>query len=545
MIDDEADNASINTNPEEDKSTRINELIRDILRLFHKSGYVGYTATPFANIFIPIEEDQIFPRDFIINIPAPSNYIGPDKVFGIKPLEDDELSDTVLPIISQVNDFEPFIPTGHKKNGILPDDIPDSLKLAIKSFILTCAIRRLRGQCNVHNTMLVHVSRYINWQSHIKQLVEGVFDFYRRGIEFKISNIIEELRIAFEVDSNNYKSFVTTSNLILDSELRNIDSEIQTHTWKEVLPHLYDAASKIIVKDVNGGSADVLNYYDHRNIGMSVIAIGGDKLSRGLTLEGLSISYYLRASRMYDTLMQMGRWFGYRTGYVDLCRLFTSRLLNEWFCHITLASEELREEFNYMSNVAGSTPEQYALKVRTHPGVLQISASNKIRRATEINISWAGRLVETYQLSVKEISITENINNINKLVTSLKKVSIESKTQNSFIWKNIDVDLVNTFLLSFKIPDSLQKVNPSHLVDFISASNKSGELKTWNIAIMSKSDGEKYNLNEDTIEDINIVLDNIDLWIKNYNSEKKMSMNVELSYNLKELVKEFEELLKN
>jgi hypothetical protein len=112
---------------------------------------------------------------------------------------------------------------------------------------------------------------------------------------------------------------------------------------------------------------------------------------------------------MYDTLMQMGRWFGYRPGYVDLCRLFTSRELNEWFCHITLASEELRSEFDYMADIAGSTPEQFALKVRTHPGVLQISASNKIRRAVTVDVSWAGRLVESYQLQKNPVVIENNL----------------------------------------------------------------------------------------------------------------------------------------
>ena len=99
---------------------------------------------------------------------------------------------------------------------------------------------------------------------------------------------------------------------------------------------------------INGQSADTLEYYENEKTGISVIAIGGDKLSRGLTLEGLSVSYFLRASKMYDTLMQMGRWFGYRPGYVDLCRLFTSSELNEWFRHITMASEDLREEFDAM-----------------------------------------------------------------------------------------------------------------------------------------------------------------------------------------------------
>lgn len=484
MIDDEADNASINTSPDDDKSTRINSLIRDILRLFNKSGYVGYTATPFANIFIPIEEDQIFPKDFIINIPAATNYIGPDKVFGIRPLEEDETSDTVLPIVNRIDDFEEIIPNGHRKDSELPDSLPYSLDLAIRNFIITCAIRRLRGQVNIHNSMLIHVSRFIIWQKHLKYLVEQLFDFYRRGIEFNTPQVIKELKEAFEQDADNYKSYITVTNQILDSSLKNIDSNIKVHNWNEVKTHLHDAASRIVVKEINGGSGDALNYYDHKN-GLSVIAIGGDKLSRGLTLEGLSISYYLRASRMYDTLMQMGRWFGYRPGYVDLCRLYTSRELNEWFCHITLASEELRSEFEYMADVAGSTPEKYALKVRTHPGVLQISASNKIRRAVNIDVSWAGRLVESYQLQKSPSVIDNNLKATTDLISSLG--SLFEKQSNNYLWRNINVDLIKPFLSKFKVPESLVRVDPSNLLQFVNVQVTNGELTNWSVGLMTKA----------------------------------------------------------
>ncbi len=484
MIDDEADNASINTNPDEDKSTKINALIRDILRLFKKSGYVGYTATPFANIFIPIEEDQIFPRDFIINIPASSNYIGPDKVFGIQPLENDEISDTVLPIVTRIDDFNELIPNGHKKNTSLPDQLPTSLHLAIKSFIITCAIRHLRGQENVHNSMLIHVSRFIAWQKHIKELVENVFNFYRRGIEFNTPVIMEELRVVFENDTSDFKSYKTVTQQILNSGLSEIDSNIQIHSWEDVRSHLHEAASRIIVREINGGSGDALNYFDHKN-GLSVIAIGGDKLSRGLTLEGLSVSYYLRASRMYDTLMQMGRWFGYRPGYVDLCRLFTSRELNEWFCHITLASEELRSEFDYMADIAGSTPEQFALKVRTHPGVLQISASNKIRRAVTVDVSWAGRLVESYQLQKNPKVIENNLMATVELILSLNNVY--QSNSNNYLWRNVNPDIVKTFLSHFKVSESLVRVDPANLLQFINVQISNRELTHWNIALMSKT----------------------------------------------------------
>lgn len=504
LIDDEADNASINTNKDDDTATRINQHIKNILNLFDKSGYVGYTATPFANIFIPINEDDLFPRDFIINIPAPSNYIGPEKVFGIKVLEDEDESETVLPIVNRINDYLDLIPNGHKKNTAIPNELPESLRTAIKCFILTCAIRRLRGQVNVHNSMLVHVSRFTRWQAQIKTLVEKTFDFYSRGIEMKIPIVLDEIRKTFEEDKEYtyeyngetiteiYKSFKTVSQTISET-MPNVDTLVSVHQWEDVLPHLHYAVAKIEVKEINGGSGDVLNYFDHKK-GLSVIAIGGDKLSRGLTLEGLSVSYYLRASRMYDTLMQMGRWFGYRPGYVDLCRLFTSRELNEWFCHITLASEELRNEFEYMSNVAGSTPEQYALRVRTHPGVLQISASNKIRQAVNVEVSWSGRLVESYQLQKNPITINNNLNVTKNLINSLSK-SFETRN-NHFLWKNVNVDLIKPFFQNFKVSENLKKVDPAKLLDFIEVSNKSGELTQWNIAIRFKRDAEyTYPLN--------------------------------------------------
>lgn len=507
LIDDEADNASINTNKDEDTATRINQHIKNILNLCERSGYVGYTATPFANIFIPIKEDDLFPRDFIINIPAPSNYIGPEKVFGIEVLEDDnDENDSVLPIVNRVDDYRDSIPNGHKKDDQFPTELPASLKTAIKCFILTCAIRKLRGQEKVHNSMLVHVSRYTRWQKQIKELVENTFNSYRLGIEFNSSSVLNELKKTFEEDheynishagetiTERYKSYKTVSQIILDT-MPNVDSQVSVHTWEEVLPHLHSATAKIEVREINGGSGDALNYFDHKD-GLSVIAVGGDKLSRGLTLEGLSVSYYLRASRMYDTLMQMGRWFGYRPGYVDLCRLFTSRELNEWFCHITLASEELRSEFEYMSDVAGSTPEQYALRVRTHPGVLQISASNKIRRAVNVEISWAGRLVESYQLQKTLKIVQSNLEVTRSLINSLP--SSYATKDNHILWKNISADLVKPFFQNFKVSESLKKVDPINLLSFIDISNKSGELINWNIGIITKRKTGKdiiYNLN--------------------------------------------------
>lgn len=489
LIDDEADNASINTNGKEIDPTKINGHIRSILGLFDKSAYIGYTATPFANIFISVQQgDDLFPRDFIINLPSPDNYIGPALVFGLKPQDEDALDTDVLPIAHCIRDHNNFIPDRHKLDDVKPNEVPESLRLAIRCFILVCAIRRLRGQTEAHNSMLVHVSRFISWQGHVKEKVEAIFMDYRSKIQIEWAETVEEFRRTFEEDNDEYLSFVTTSQRILNTPtLRDIDTRIVVHDWESVRRELNEAIQRIEVREINGSSGDALNYFENQKKGLSVIAIGGDKLSRGLTLEGLSVSYYLRATRMYDTLMQMGRWFGYRSGYVDLCRLFTSRELNEWFAHIAYASEELRSEFNYMADTR-STPEQYALRVRTHPGQLQISAANKTRHAVEVNISWAGKTVESYLLSKKKEVIQSNLDTLADLIEKMGGIQEpEPYKPDSFLWRGVAAEHIQTFLNRFVIPDSLLTSRPDFLEKYIADQVRIGEMGTWNVALMSKS----------------------------------------------------------
>lgn len=484
LIDDEADNASINTSRDGDDPTAINKNICKIIKLFNRSAYVGYTATPFANIFIPLDKDDLFPKDFIINLPAPDNYIGPEKVFGTSANPDG--NEDLLPIIFPVTDSDTFVPAGHKRDDPKPtiDDIPESLKTAIKCFIITCAIRIARGQENKHNSMLIHVSRFQAWQNHLKIIIDRLFKYYKSEIEANDPTIMEEFRQIFEEDTPNYRSYCSITREILNSPvLSRVDNRMRLHTWNEIKPLLYRAVQKIEVKSINGTSGDSLTYYENEKNGISVIAIGGDKLSRGLTLEGLSVSYFLRASKMYDTLMQMGRWFGYRPGYVDLCRLFTSNELNEWYRHITLASDELREEFRYLAE-SGGTPENYALKVRTHPGQLQITSISKMRHTRNIQVSWAGRLVETYQLLQNSISKRNNLAVTDSLLSEL---GTPDRIKSDYLWTGVSSDIICDYLSRFQLPESLTKVNLDLICDYIRELNEVGELISWNIALMSKN----------------------------------------------------------
>jgi Z1 domain. len=400
LIDDEADNASINTKklpdpvngqlPDDYDVTAINEKIRELLSSFDKCAYVGYTATPFANIFINPDcstqrlGDDIFPRSFIINLPVSSNYVGPARVFGLDSDPDAGIEGLdPLPIIRVVKDYDAFFPENHKKDLAVPG-LPKSLKEAIRAFILTCATRWARGQISVHNSMLIHVTRYVDVQRQITQLVRDELASLKRRIAYGDGNSPRKIRS--ELESLWKNDFESTSLAMPDYVPNQV-------SWEEVNEALHAATSKIEVKEINGTAMDILDYVEHSG-GRSVIAIGGDKLSRGLTLEGLSISYYLRASKMYDTLMQMGRWFGYRPGYPDLCRLYTTRDLVQWYRHITLAEQELRREFEYMWS-SGRTPSDYGLRVRTHPEGLLITALNKMREGVTMQLSYAGELVET------------------------------------------------------------------------------------------------------------------------------------------------------
>ena len=373
VIDDEADHASVDTGEqlfnadgtpdEEHQPKTINSLIRKILHSFAKSAYVGYTATPFANIFIhrrgatSDEGPDLFPQSFIINLAAPSNYVGPARVFGLRAPEG-RLGG--LPLMRDVSDHinkdEPggWMPAKHNKEHVPAfgggEEPPPSLHQAICSFALACAARACRGQESEHSSMLVHVTRFTNVQSHVHAQVEAVVRRMRQRITRCNDHeaLLAQLKLLWESD------FVPTCEEIA-LRLPEPGGPPKIPTWDEILVALPDALSDIEVRMINGTAKDALDYAERQGKGLKVIAIGGDKLARGLTLEGLCVSYFVRTTKMYDTLMQMGRWFGYRPGYVDLCRLYTTGDLVEWFGHIADASEELREEFDAMVE-RGATP---------------------------------------------------------------------------------------------------------------------------------------------------------------------------------------------
>ncbi|MBD3897917.1 Z1 domain-containing protein [Halomonas sp. ML-15] len=438
LIDDEADNASINVKYGKNEVSRINGQIRELLGLFRRSCYVGYTATPFANIFIDPEQDEameaedLFPRDFIIGLDAPNNYFGPRKVFL------DGMPDEEEPLyLRNIIDNEDVLPIRHKIDDDLVS-VPPSMIEALRAFLIARTIRDLRGQREQHASMLVNSSRFTRMQGLIRNRLQEALDTIRDSIRINASlgeRGIRDPEIAALRD-------------IWAAEYHEAWSD-----WGEIQTQMLSSIGGAKVVEVNSRVND-LDYSAAGERGLTVIAVGGFSLSRGLTLEGLTVSYFLRNSMMYDTLMQMGRWFGYRGKYEDLCRIWMPPQAIGWYAHIAEATEELHEELRRMQRDK-ATPLQFGLAVRSHPSSLLVTARNKLGSGEKhVKIGLSNGYVETHKL-INSPEIQEgNRSAARALALALQAdghhLTDDARVSGGFLLRDVDVALIDDFLLRFR-----------------------------------------------------------------------------------------------
>lgn len=515
VIDDEADHASVDTGEqmfnddgtpdEEHQPKTINSLIRQVLHAFTRKAYVGYTATPFANIFIhhkgatSKEGPDLFPRAFIINLAAPSNYVGPTRMFG-KMTKEGRVG--ALPLSRNIVDHYDseadvgWMPPKHKKTHVPTyngqETIQPSLREAICVFVLACAVRELRGQGDQHSSMLIHVTRFVDVQTHVREQVEEVVRRMRQKITRGIDAdaLLKQLRELWEQD------FLPIRDRVAELSPTE-ECPPAMPCWDEVLSALPEVLDDIEVRSINGTAKDALDYATP-GAALKVIAVGGDKLARGLTLEGLCVSYFVRTTKMYDTLMQMGRWFGYRPGYLDLCRLYTSPDLVRWFAHIADASEELREEFDFMAD-AKLTPEQYGLKVMSHE-VLTVTSPLKMRNAQTLSLSYSGTRPQTIlfhrdaEIQVRNLAATD------ALIASLGDKWLDDPRYSrdgdpdswpgARLWKDVDASKVLTFLGAYTTHPNASSAKAELLSEYIVKMIATGQLGKWSVALLGGGLGE-------------------------------------------------------
>ncbi len=492
VIDDEADQASVNTRYRTDRSgeirddsevSKINELIRRILSLFSCRSYVGYTATPYANIFIPPQindselEDDLFPKDFIVCLPKPTGYVGAMEFFG-----EDENSE-IMPLRRKIKtELDNFIDSETKQ---IISSLPDELKKAILCFIIITAARNVRGQVLEPNSMLIHVNRLNDIQSSLKSMVDDYFGEVQSYINGGDTEIFDIMHNIWDDD------FVPTTKK-MQQDFSVYMEGVDCSSWIDIETEIKRLIGnhQIRVFEINGKSDDVLCYKEFKDEGrqLNVIAIGGDKLSRGLTLEGLTVSFFMRSSQMYDTLMQMGRWFGFRPKYTDLCRLFVSDELFRWFMVVSFATENLRNQIHYM-NEYNRTPMDFGLRIASHPDML-ISSRNKIKTGQERTLTFNNTVSQTRSIDINANTYNRNFEAVENFIFKLgaesndhwEKLGRKSGTNHVF-WDNVDGSLVADFLSEYRTSEKANKVNSLYMAEYIRDQIKLGGLTAWTVCL--------------------------------------------------------------
>ncbi len=480
IIDDEADNASVNTATPANTPTAINRCIRAIYNKFPIASYVGYTATPFANIFINPRDEQkdnldLFPADFIVQLNPPDYYFGGRKVFP----NDGEAIPRCLRLIYE---GEPgYLPVIHKKEACF-DCLSDSLIEAINSFLIDNVIRTLRGQSKKHRTMMINITRFNDVQVKIQERVIEYIDRLRETIE-QLENASTEMFIR----NARMKSLYDLYQSGFFNPIKNGDPALEQVpvSWSEIQHGLYEEIKLMLVVVINSRNGKMsrhddsgvnrrFDYEEYNGTGARIIAIGGMVLSRGLTLEGLMVSYYSRNATTYDTLLQMCRWFGYRPNYEDLCRIYLSQENVDHFDAVLDAADDLREQFAEMER-QGKTPKDFGLMIKESPDTLEttmlITSRNKMRGTEDIiyHLNYGGVYADTSKL-LKDAAINDHNSRVFDQLYDNTQFAWDLE-HNRYWASNVPKSSVAAMISNLKIPYANKKFDTQGLSEYIASSD--------------------------------------------------------------------------
>jgi len=427
IIDDESDQASINTRrpaghgisdaEEQEELTATNRAIVDLLSVLPRAQYLGYTATPFANVFVdPSSEENIFPKDFLITLPRPDGYMGVADFHDLDAsLEDQGVRPNERDFVRDV--------TGD-------DDEPLNLQRAIDSFVLSGAIKLFRQSADErlkfkHHTMLCHSSMLTG--AH-RALAGKLEEHFSRG-GYHGGPGIPRLARLFDED------FARVSR----DRAGGLPSP---RSFEDLLPHVAECITRIgparnAVLTINNQTPDMPNFERQK---IWKILVGGAKLSRGYTVEGLTVSYFRRRTNAADALMQMGRWFGFRRGYRDLCRLFIGRAevwgardqnlvdLYQAFGAVCRDEEMFREELRRYASMEAPriTPRQIPPLVPS--SMLPPTAANKMFNARVTYRNFGGQVSESRFAPKAVHRIQHNFDSVRRLLGGkvISRVELEA-----------------------------------------------------------------------------------------------------------------------
>ena len=481
VIDDECDQASINTARGELDMTAINRRIRQLLSLLPAVTYVGYTATPFANVLVnpyPAEGqtlDDLYPRDFITALPRPDSYFGTEKLFGATPSDPDDIQpdEEGLDMIRHVPDEEEALlqPQSRQERHAFQPLMVNSLKTAILYFLASCAARHARGDDAKHMTMLVHTSPYVIAHERVARLIRDWVETNRKEIGDPESDRGQRIREIWTEETARLPENVTDATAV------PVD---------QIFHHLETVLERIEFPVENGASDDRIDYTGKPR---TYIVTGGSILSRGLTLEGLSVSYFLRAANQYDTLLQMGRWFGYRPRYEDLPRIWMPEQLRLGFQALATIEREIRDEIEQYRRQK-LTPMDIAVRIRAIPG-MAITAANRMRAARTCAVSYWGTHRQTFRFNHREEErLRDNWTVAAELISRVEKLRLrdmQDEAEGRKLWRKVPLSSIQRFFESYSVHATHADLASRMLLAFLA--QRDSRLNSWNVGIVETGVG--------------------------------------------------------
>ena len=490
IIDDEADQASINTNPslrEEASPTETNTLIRMLLKSFFKNRtYVGYTATPYANVFVnPADQSDLFPEDFVISLPKPKGYTGVSDFFGvgspaarcIETLSEQDAESLTKSLLREPNIEFSFLQ--HEA-----DEGKRFLEGIVSRHILNASAFRKKNGQKAPVSMLVHISK---------------LTYFQETIKYQVVEVLQELKALWRFDRLNTENLMRAD---WEARLGLMKTKNYAFSFDEIIPFVDELLSPYgtEVLSLNQESEDELDY--SQTPGLSAIVIGGDKLSRGLTLEGLLTSVFLRSSNSpkADTLSQMGRFFGYREDYLDLITIITSDSLASDFGTVSELEENLREEIRvYQSSIR---PADFAPRV-LHKMALLPTAPNKMKHAKPTTTSYSGVRIQSVAFAGSEeirsdtrgdesalSVIRHNLAATHELISECSNLLPHGSVSNAFVGTKVQTLALSHFFSHYRLSDKSRQFRGKMLEIYLNymAKHQDESFHNWNLAIVGRSE---------------------------------------------------------
>ena len=506
IIDDEADHASVNTMTGDDTEdykgdaerspSKINVLLRQLIGRLARVAYVGYTATPFANVFIdPRESDDgngatLYPRDFIVSLPKPPAHFGLEEVFGADP--DEQQLDHVV-IVPQREAEELRDMTDDEDLPSL--DVPQSMVEALMDYLIAGAVRCARGDDTSHHTMMVHTKHTVLSMKPLVKRIRALVQHFKLHLLGSRSREGRELAAQF---GDRYASQFTAKGC--------------PEPWEEVRPALLRFVGRRApdVREINMNSDDLLDFDPYKGVGLRSVAVGGNRLSRGLTLEGLCTSFFIRPTTTHDTLMQMSRWFGFRQKHQDLIRVHVTSEIAERFTGMVQVERELRDDLERYEQQSELKPIDFGVRVLKQEGI------NPTRPGARRNIgtfvasgSEDRKIFFTGHFHFRrEDLLVSNLREASSFVKVLGRHSRVGSAGHSLLWRDADPNRVVEFLEKVDFPE--QRTWPKdRILAHIERrrSNAAAELSAWSVALIGLAEGQPVRpLEEWGAKDIEFVL---------------------------------------